>query len=53
MARPFRIEFAGGLYHVTSRGDGHEDIYHSDADRLTWLRLFTEVCASFNWVCHA
>jgi hypothetical protein len=22
MARPLRIEFAGALYHVTSRGDG-------------------------------
>ena len=24
MARPLRIEFAGALYHVTSRGDGRE-----------------------------
>ena len=27
MARPLRIEFPGVLYHVTSRGDGCEDIY--------------------------
>jgi hypothetical protein len=27
MARPLRIEFAGGLYHVTSRGNARQDIY--------------------------
>jgi len=40
MARPLRIELAGGLYHVTSRGDGREDIFLDDADRLAWLELF-------------
>ena len=30
MARPLRIEFAGGLYHVTSRGDRREDIFLDD-----------------------
>ena len=34
MARPLRIEFEGGLYHVTSRGGGREDIDLSDADKL-------------------
>lgn len=27
MARPLRLEYAGALYHVTSRGDRREDIY--------------------------
>ena len=27
MARPLRIEFAGALYHVTSRGDRQEAVY--------------------------
>lgn len=53
MARPLRIEFEGGLYHVTSRGDGREDIYLSGEDRLLWLELMGEVCKRFNWVCHA
>jgi REP element-mobilizing transposase RayT len=53
MSRPLRIELSGGLYHVTSRGDGREDIYFSDADREAWLKLFGEVCQRFNWVCHA
>ncbi|WP_373506686.1 transposase [Thiocapsa sp.] len=53
MARPLRIELAGGLYHVTSRGDRREAIYRDDADRAAWLAVFAEVCARFNWRCHA
>ena len=53
MARPLRIELAGGLYHITSRGDRREDIYFAEADRLAWLETFSQVCSRFNWVCHA
>ena len=53
MARPLRLELAGGFYHVTSRGDGREDIYLSDGDREAWLTVLGEVCKRFNWVCHA
>jgi putative transposase len=53
MARPLRLELSGGIYHVTSRGDGQEDIYLSDADREAWLETFGAVCERFNWVCHA
>lgn len=41
MASPLRLEFAGALYHVTSRGDRREDIFEDDQDRevfLTFLR---------------
>ncbi len=53
MARPLRLELAGALYHVTSRGDGREDIFLSDVDRVAWLETLAEVCDRFNWVCHA
>ena len=54
MARPLRIEYAGALYHVTSRGDHREDIYHDDdEDRLAWLDVFPQVCGRFNWRCYA
>ncbi len=53
MARPLRIEFAGALYHLTSRGDDREAIYLSNADRECWQEVFAEVCRRFNWVCHA
>ena len=52
MARPLRLELAGSLYHVTSRGDGREDIYLSDEDRVAWLDTLGQVCVRFNWVCH-
>jgi len=42
MSKPLRIEFAGALYHVASRGDGQEDIYLNDIDR-----------ERFNWIPHA
>ena len=53
MSRPLRIELAGGLYHVTSRGDRRENIYENDADRSKWLAILGKVCERFNWRCHA
>ena len=53
MSRPLRLELAGGLYHITSRGDRREDIYLDDSDRIQWLELFSQVCQRYNWRCHA
>ncbi|WP_028990441.1 transposase [Thermithiobacillus tepidarius DSM 3134] len=53
MARPLRLEFAGALYHVTSRGDRREDIFLCEADRRDWLDVLGTVCERFNWVVHA
>jgi putative transposase len=53
MARPLRIEYAGALYHVTSRGDRREDIYLDEQDREMWLEVLGQVCNRFNWVVHA
>lgn len=53
MSRPLRIEFAGALYHVTSRGDGQEDIYLDDSDRELFLEVLAEVSERFNWTPHA
>ena len=53
MARQLRLELAGGLYHVTSRGDRREDIYTDDEDREKWLEILGNVCSRFNWCCHA
>jgi REP element-mobilizing transposase RayT len=49
MARPLRIEFAGGVYHVTTRGWEHRDIVRDDDDRTTWLRLLGRVALRFDW----
>ena len=53
MARPLRIEFPGALYHVTSRGDGRDDIYFEDQDRELWLNVLDLVCGRYNWIIHA
>jgi hypothetical protein len=52
MARPLRIEFAGALYHLTSRGDRREAIYEDDADRQRFLDVLGEVVGRYNWICH-
>ncbi len=53
MARPLRLEFPGALYHITSRGDRREDIYHKDEDRVLFLSVLGRVCETYNWVCHS
>ncbi|MBX3475896.1 MAG: transposase [Planctomycetes bacterium] len=53
MARPLRLQFAGALYHVTSRGDGRGDIFFCDADRHAWLGVLAQTCERFNWRVHA
>ena len=53
MARPIRIEFAGALYHVTSRGDRKEDIYLDDTDRERFLLLLQQITKDYNWLVHA
>lgn len=37
IARPLRADSVSDFYHITSRGDGREDIYLSDADGEGWL----------------
>ena len=53
MARPLRIEFAGALYHVMSRGNERRPIVKDDQDRsrrLDWLRRTVE---TYGWHLHA
>lgn len=37
MARPLRLEVAGGLYHVIVRGNERRNVFRDDADRLRYL----------------
>jgi REP element-mobilizing transposase RayT len=52
MARPLRIEYEGAVYHVTSRGNGRQNIYVDDDDRRTFLEGLRDVVERFNWICH-
>jgi REP element-mobilizing transposase RayT len=53
MARPLRIEFAGALYHVTSRGNARAAIFADDDDREALLEILASVVERFGWRCHA
>lgn len=53
MARPIRIEYAGALYHITSRGNARETIFLTDEDRLSFLKILQDLCRTINWLCHA
>jgi putative transposase len=51
--RPLRLQFAGALHHVTSRGGHREAIYRDHRDRLAWLNTLQLVYKRFNFVVHA
>jgi REP element-mobilizing transposase RayT len=47
MARPLRIQLAGGRYHVTARGNERKSIFRDDRDREHLLELFSELPERF------
>jgi putative transposase len=53
MARPLRIEQAGGWYHITARGNERRSLYRSDPDREHFCQLLAEVTRSFAVILHA
>jgi putative transposase len=53
MARPIRIEFEGGFYHVTSRGNARQDIFADDEDYRTFLTILADVVERYRWLLHA
>lgn len=53
MARQLRIEYAGAIYHVMSRGDRKEAIFVDDEDRRGFLRTLGDACERAGWEVHA
>lgn len=53
MARPLRIEYEGAVYHITSRGNGGEEIFRDEEDRKSMLETIKKVRDRYNWLCHA
>ena len=49
MPRRLRIEFPGGVYHVTNRGVDRADIVRDECDRRDWFRLFQRVAMRCGW----
>lgn len=52
MARPLRLEWPGGWYHVTGRGVERRAIFRDDRDRRRLLELLGEAVSVFRWVVH-
>ncbi|MFH1649572.1 MAG: transposase [Candidatus Woesearchaeota archaeon] len=53
MARPLRIEYPGALYHIISRGNGYQDIYKDDQDRLNFFDRIKDAVEIHNLIIHA
>jgi putative transposase len=53
MARPLRLEHAGALWHVTSRGNERGTIFRDDQDRRFFLGLLAKAVELFAWRLHA
>jgi len=53
MARKIRIQYAGAIYHVMSRGDQYEPIFLGDQDRRIFLKTLGEVCERTGWIIHS
>ena len=47
MARQWRIEFEGALYHILSRGNQQQDIFLGDEDRGGFLDALGEMSDRF------
>jgi REP element-mobilizing transposase RayT len=48
-----RVEYAGAIYHVMSRGDRREDIFLDDVDRQDFLKTLAEACQKTGFQVHA
>ena len=53
MARPLRIEIAGGWFHVTSRGNERRPIFRDDRDRLALLDRIGRMVREYRVCIHA
>jgi len=50
MARPLRIEYAGALHHLMTRGNGRGDVFADDDDREAFLSESARIYGRFDWL---
>jgi len=53
MPRKVRVEYPGAIYHIMSRGDRREDIFHDEVDRQDFLKTLAETCLKADFQVHA
>ena len=50
--RPLRIEFAGAVYHLTSRGNAQQAIFFDEKDFADFLRVLCLVAKRYHFLLH-
>jgi REP element-mobilizing transposase RayT len=53
VARKIRVQYAGAIYHVMSRGDRKNVIFKDEKDHLIFLETLEQVCQKTGWQVHA
>ena len=53
MARPLRIEYAGALYHVTSRGNERGKIFFTKTDYRKFIEYLVHIKVKFGVIIHS
>ena len=53
MTRPLRIEFAGAVYHLTSRGNAQQAIFLDEKDFADFLSVLCQVVKRYHFLLHA
>jgi putative transposase len=53
MRKAGRQNVAGGIYHITARGNAQEAIFLDELDYVALLRLLSETVERYSWRCHS
>ncbi len=53
MARPLRLPYAGGVYHVTARGNERKAVVRDDRDRARFVDTLAQMVDRYRVLCHA
>lgn len=53
VTRPLRLCFKDAVYHIISRGNRKENIFHSDEDRQVFLEKMNETFEKYSFDCYA
>jgi putative transposase len=53
MGRPLRVEYAGALYHITSRGNERKKIFLGDGDRKKFLGILEDYHDRYGILIHS
>jgi putative transposase len=53
MSRPLRLQFPGGIYHITARGNDRRPLFEDDDDCARFLVVLAATVARYHVLCHA